>query len=294
METFLPSSLQLQSQGQDVAGDLLLKTTAGPSYLNQMLYPSLPNGSQVSLQSTPSSNGEGRKTRSSREKEEKQKEKDLRDRQRAEENLNRARDQERHKASKFKAPQNLAVTSKAFAESSVIETIPLKASKPIRQSPRRHQIQDEVPILDAGSEGIEKQVEDADLARSMGPPSRPLSQPSQIHKPKDMRRPIKPAKEVAPKPKPQPVAIRVGTLSQRIPLTNAALSTTLQESLPVSSTKQPAVAKKTSNTSLQTSAPVSSFKSSVSSLSSKPKALLAAERKREQVSHNPTSDHTIC
>ena len=294
METLSPSSMKLRSQGHDLADDLVTKTTVGPSNLSHMLYPSLPNGSQVPPQNTPSSKSEGRTTRSSTEKEEKQKGKDARDRQRTEEDLNHARDQERHKASKFKALQNLAATSNASTEGSINETIPLKASKPTRQSPRRQQIQDEAQMLDLGSEGTVKQVEDADLAQSMGPPSRPLTQPSQIQKPKDMRRPIKPAKEVVPKPKPQPVAIRVGTLSQRIPLTNAALSSTLQESLPVSNAKQSAVGKKTSNTSLQTSASVASFKSSVSSLSSKPKALLAAERKREQVSRDRASDLTTC
>lgn len=74
------------------------------------------------------------------------------------------------------------------------------------------------------------------------------SPPKQL---KSLRRPVKPAKETASKPKPQPVAIRVGTLSQRIPLSNAALSSTLQDSLAPPQPKQPGLAKKAINASMQ-------------------------------------------
>ncbi len=83
------------------------------------------------------------------------------------------------------------------------------------------------------------------------PPNPPQTQSSQPQRSKDQRRPVKPAKEPASKLKPQPVAIRVGTLSQRIPLSNAALSSTLQESLAPPQQKQPGPAKRAINASLQ-------------------------------------------
>ena len=294
METLSPSSMKLRSRGQNVANNPATQTTTGPSTLHHIMYPSLPNGSQGPQNNAIPSKNAGRTTRSSTEKEEKRKEKDAKDKQRAEEDLNRARDQERHNASSLKALQNLAASADVPVDRSVKDTFPTEASKPTRQSPRRQQTQAAAQMQNATSEESVKQVEEADVAQSMGPPARPVNQQSQIQKPKDMRRPMKPTKEVMPKPKPQPVAIKVGTLSQRIPLTSAALSSTLQESLALSNAKQPAAGKKTSNTSLQTSASVTSFKSSISSLSSKPKALLAAERKREQASLKQDSDKTTC
>lgn len=87
-----------------------------------------------------------------------------------------------------------------------------------------------------------------DMALTQNPAPAQLSQPKQL---KTLRRPVKPAKETASKPKPQPVAIRVGTLSQRIPLSNAALSSTLQDSLAPPQPKQPGLAKKAINASMQ-------------------------------------------
>lgn len=87
-----------------------------------------------------------------------------------------------------------------------------------------------------------------DMAPTQNLPSSQSSQPQQS---KNLRRPIKPAKETHSKPKPQPVAIRVGTLSQRIPLSNAALSSTLQDSLAPPQPRQPGLAKKAVNASMQ-------------------------------------------
>lgn len=91
-------------------------------------------------------------------------------------------------------------------------------------------------------------TESNDMALTQNPAPAQSSQPKQL---KSLRRPVKPAKETASKPKPQPVAIRVGTLSQRIPLSNAALSSTLQDSLAPPQPKQPGLAKKAINASMQ-------------------------------------------
>lgn len=93
-----------------------------------------------------------------------------------------------------------------------------------------------------------------------------------------MNRPVRPTREVS-KARPQPVSIKVGTLSQRIPTGSTLIATGNQETLPAEP-KRPGLVKKASNASSQSSA--STFKTSVSSQPTKPKALLAAERKREQ------------
>ncbi|KAL9630606.1 MAG: hypothetical protein Q9204_004635 [Flavoplaca sp. TL-2023a] len=120
--------------------------------------------------------------------------------------------------------------------------------------------------------------ETAENATTTNNQPRPSSIQSQLQRP-NAKRPIKPAKEAAPKPEPQRVAIRVGTLSQRIPLTNAALSSGLQDSLPPPPNKRPGLSKKTSTASVQTAASNNSLRNAASS---KPKALIAAERKKEQ------------
>ena len=213
------------------------------------------------------SNNDVRKTRSSTEKEEKRKESEARERQQIEENLERTREKESPKL----------VTQKLMHLLGPPMETAQSQTRPTRQSPRRMQTHEATKA--------QPNVEDDLPSHPMGPPvSHAPTQQSQLQKPSNARRPIKPAKETAPKPKPQPVAIRVGTLSQRIPLSNAALSSGLQDSLPQSQPKQPAVGRKPSNASLQTSASNSSLKSSTTSAAPKPKALLAAERKKEQVS----------
>lgn len=237
------------------------RDTEGPS-INNALGNKPPKGDL----NKPVSDSNVRKTRSSTEKEERRKESEARECRRTEEGLERAREKEDPKA----VTQKLVQPQDPPVEAAQPQT------KPTRQSPRKIQIH-EAPKAQPDA------VEDDLPSHPMGPPvSHAPSQQSQLQKPSNVRRPIKPAKETAPKPKPQPVAIRVGTLSQRIPLSNAALSSSLQESLPQSQPKQPAVGRKPSNASLQTSASNSSLKSSATSTAPKPKALLAAERKKEQ------------
>lgn len=203
---------------------------------------------QQSLLESPKKQPEGRKTRSSTEKDEKRKEDNSR--------LNE-----------------------------VVDSDPLQSKmgqppKPTRQSPRRVQNKAESKRIAEDEESRPSDVNAVATEQPMGPPQ---AQTSQLQRPKDPRRPAKPAKEAASKPKPQ--TIRVGPLSQqRIPLSNAAISSSLQESLPAAQTRPPGLVRKPSNFSIQTSTSHSSLKSSVSSATTKPKALLAAERKREQVS----------
>lgn len=236
------------------------RDTQGPSTNNALRS----KATEVGLQK-PVSNTDVRRTRSSTEKEERRKEAEIREGRRSEQDFENPRKEESPKA----------VTQKLLES----QAPPVEAAQPLpkqtRQSPRKMQKHE-------GPKDQPDVLEDNTISQPMAASA--STQQSQSQKPSGMRRPVKPAKDVAPKPKPQPVAIRVGTLSQRIPLSNAALSSNLQDSLPQPQPKQPAVSRKPSNASVQTSASNSSLKSSATSVAPKPKALLAAERKKEQVS----------
>ncbi|EXJ80621.1 hypothetical protein A1O3_06905 [Capronia epimyces CBS 606.96] len=94
-------------------------------------------------------------------------------------------------------------------------------------------------------------------------------------------RPGRPAREPPiNKAKPAPVSIRVGTLSQRMPANPAHSAANAQEVLPAEP-KRPGLNKKTSTASLQ-STTSTILKSSMHGQPPKPRALLAAERKKEQ------------
>ena len=211
---------------------------------------------------SPKKELEGRKTRSSTEKEERRKQQEEADRSRAD------------------AESKSARNGHMVPDQGQVQYKNVQSSKPTRQSPRRLQKSVETKSNMETADANPNSTSGAVSGQSMGPPQ---AQSSQLQRPKD-KRPVKPAKEAASKPKPQ--TIRVGALSQqRIPLSNAALSSSLQESLPPAQTRPPGLVKKPSNASIQTSASNGSLKTSVSSASTKPKALLAAERKKEQASY---------
>jgi hypothetical protein len=86
-------------------------------------------------------------------------------------------------------------------------------------------------------------------------------------------------KPTAPKGRPAPVSIKIGAHSQRMPASSSIVHST-HETLPAEP-KRPGLNKKTSTASLQSTASTS-FKTSVHTGTSKPRALLAAERKKEQ------------
>ena len=288
-----PQSMRTRSQLQGSPSGVITNSRLKPSAFNGELYPDLRSRDQAQdLAKQPPrylvNTAEPRKTRSSTEREEKKREREAKERISAESELDHSRMPQNQSA----ATQKQTNTNHASTDVRAIEpdaTVPSIAAQPpraTRQSPRRLQSQQEskqpaeVPHVTANAV-----ADDAGPAQVMGPPPpQHQSQPSQLQRPKDVRRPTKPAKEAAPKPKPQPVAIRVGTLSQRIPLTNAALSSGLQESLPTSQPKPTNLSKKSSNASIHTTTSNTSLKSSVTSTTTKPKALLAAERKKEQVS----------
>ncbi|KAJ9196329.1 hypothetical protein DTO164E3_6385 [Paecilomyces variotii] len=198
---------------------------------------------------------EGRRTRSSTEREEKRKQKELEDRQRVEEETEKAREQERQKVAQHKASLERAERERREASE----------PEPVKSSPKK-------------APQLQKQA--------VREPEPSASHAQQAPRPAD-RRPVRPTRETAPKPKPQPVSIRVGSaLSRQIPLASASFASQIPEpsqtaTTPAAASKQPGLSKKASNTSLYTTASTGSFKSSVSSQSQR-KAQLAADRKREQ------------
>ena len=247
METLSPASIRIreETQATSIAAALNDGTTQ-----------------QVRPQS-PIPNPVGRKTRSSTEKEAKRKESEAKERSRADGETIRFYEQE---------SENIA-SKKGIEVKGPTGEVAEQHAKPTRQSPRKTQTY-EGPTAqpDAAEEDMKSQ--------SIAPlPVHAQSHQSQLQRPKDMRRPQKPAKEAVPKSKPPPVAIKVISHGMRM---NNALSTNLQESLPPPQPRQPSVAKKPSNPSLHPTTSNSSLKSTVSA-TVKPKALIAAERKKELV-----------
>ena len=218
------------------------------------LYPSL-NGMLADKPLPPSPAKDVRRTRSSteREKEEKKNVKDVKVQQRMEDQLEKARVQEKQKAAQYKQGQESAAASKDEI-----------AIQPVRVSPRM--------VIEE-----QRSVDTAQEINEMAPPA----VPAQASK---LSRPTKPMRETSQRSKPQPVAIRVGTLSQplRKPMTTSSLASNLQETLQSAEPRRPGPTKKASNASLQSATSNPGFKTSVSAQPAKPRALLAAERKKEQ------------
>ena len=215
---------------------------------------------QSQAMQSPVINPVGRKTRSSTEKEEKRKKSQAEERAKASAEGVEAMKQ-------INGPNGMG--QQRPSKGPIPEAIQ-QSSKPTRQSPRRMQ-NHEAP-----------KAQNDSSAQPMGPPPHGLQLPqSNVQKLKDGKRPIRPAKEPAPKPKPQPVAIRV--MSQGLRMNNSALASGLQDSLPTTQSKQHTITKKPSNASIHSTVSNHSLKNTAQSAPSKPKALIAAERKKEQV-----------
>ncbi|KAI4171583.1 MAG: hypothetical protein LQ343_004175 [Gyalolechia ehrenbergii] len=217
----------------------------------------------------PAKPTEGRRTRGSIEKEKKEKE-----RRQADMESEKSKYEETQKTTTSKHGQGkdeCIDTDRHEETPSNVSTQPPKSlQQPARKLP-------DAQHTNFAAEAVCDNEQDNAIAKVSQP--QPPSQQSQLQRPREVKRPVKPPKETAPKPEPQRVAIRVGTLSQRIPLSNAALSSGLQDSLPPPPNKQAGLSKKTSTASMQTSASSTSLRSAAAS---KPKALIAAEKKKEQ------------
>ncbi|MDI1487421.1 MAG: hypothetical protein OHK93_006691 [Ramalina farinacea] len=199
---------------------------------------------------------EARKTRSSTEKEERNKEKEAAERRQIEHEKEKAQQQEA-------AVQAVALLKDEQNASNQAQ------SGSVQQSPRKAQDQEHPDTAeDEAARGTNQ---------ALHAPAR-ISQ-AQNQKLKEVRRPTKPPKEASTQPKAPMMKIQIGMPSGRRALNNTALSSNLQESLQPAQGKPAGLAKKASNASLQSSASHSNLKGSNLT---KPKALIAAERKKEQ------------
>ncbi|KAL8905473.1 MAG: hypothetical protein Q9207_002627 [Kuettlingeria erythrocarpa] len=231
------------------------------------LYPTL----AVDSGKSPTKPAESQRTRGSIEKE-----KEEQERQRAEGELKNLRDEDNSGTATERGhgDQNAAIDERDGLPKDTPVEPPSLQQQPSPKSPRRVQSEQEaVTALEASGNKGQNSV----IGRTIQAPS--TSQQSQPQRAREVKRQVKPAKGLAQKPEPQRVAIRVGTLSQRMPLSNAALASGLQDSLPPPPSKPAGLTKKTSMASIQTSVSSSSMRSATAS---KPKALIAAEKKKEQ------------
>ncbi|KAI1268969.1 hypothetical protein F5Y18DRAFT_373203 [Xylariaceae sp. FL1019] len=265
---------------------------------SQPLYPDLSrqtSETQTLASIASPTRNEGRRTRASIEKEkaeEKRKKDEAKEARRlAEENekLDKARQKEREKARVFsKEQERIAELEKQVAsqkekEKRAAVATPGHIPKPIQPSPRKAKEQNDTDelisddLVSDDKSGDDVEMTDATIA--MPPPSVPRQAPSSAMKPREIKRPVKPAKEPASKTKQAPTVIRVNMGSQHTQYhpSNSTLASNLQDTL-----SQPQLKSKASQPALQSKQSMQSLKSSTTSSSGRPKALEAAARRKEQ------------
>lgn len=264
---------------------------------SQPLYPDLSQrAADVQSQTSVASptRPEGRRTRASIEREkaeEKRKEKEAKEAKRMAEQmekLEKAREKEREKARVFSqeqervaamekqmaAEKQLAAQKEQEKRAAVTTPAPTRAT---RTSPRKTKAQAEAEAK------TDDDMDMADAPGTMPPPSvtRPVAPPSAA-KGREIKRPMKPVKEVASKAKQAPTVIRVNMGSQHPQYhpSNNTLASNLHETLG-STAPQSQPKPKASQASLHLKQSQQSLKSSQSS-SGRPKALEMAARRKEQ------------
>ncbi|KAI9811060.1 MAG: hypothetical protein M1827_005642 [Pycnora praestabilis] len=300
LETLSPPSMRPRNEAPArLLGGVM--HDADPTKLNGGLYPDMQTVMEEVSQhektlNSPSKNGEGRKTRGSTERNEKKKLKEASEKQRVEDELEKARENERQKAAAYKlereahAPQVKQPVTHKDQIKAVKGEEPENSSRP---SPRKAKQQEEYQILIHRAEIVDNDVQVAEVPQAVAAPEVARSQPppSQLQRPREIRRPIRPTREVAPRAKPAPVAIRVGTDSQRelynrkishVQPSNSTTGASFHDSQAPAAGRPAGVSSKQGNGTLQHSNSTTSLKSSLSVASTKPKALVAAARKKEQ------------
>lgn len=256
MEALSPAIHHTRSQAQAPQMNALLSPNAH-SRPASTLYPEIQIPEHANSAPTPTRAQEGRKTRSSTEREEKRKEKEAKERQRAVDDLEKAREKERQKAATQKqkddtvAAEEQALQQKAEPESRA-------------ENPPSHD-------------------EETDAAEAMPPPPPPKSLLPTANSQKPRGRLAKPTKNPSTALRPAAMSIKVPSQSFRqIPQPGSALPAESHDVLPPAvPSKQPSIASKQSTTSLQSASSTESFRTA-SSTQTRTKALEAAARKREQ------------
>lgn len=219
-----------------------------------------------------------RRTRASveREKEEKRREKEAKRLADQMDKLDKAREKEREKARVFsKEQEKIALMEKQMASKKEADRLASsETSRPTRSSPRKAKVQEDAVPTTANED-----VEMEDAASAMPPPSVPRSAgAAQSLRNKELKRPLKPAREVQSKAKQAPTVIRVNTGSQH---SQFHPSSSYQDHAS-STSSQTQLASKSSKPALQSKPSLQSLKSSLSS-NGRPKALdLAAKRKEQE------------
>ncbi|KAI1776833.1 hypothetical protein F4818DRAFT_360430 [Hypoxylon cercidicola] len=264
----------------------------------QPLYPDLsrhaPDTQTLASTASPTRT-DSRRTRASIEREkaeDKRKEKEAKEARRMAEQmekLEKAREKEREKARVFSKEQERVaamekqLTAQKEQEKKAAAQTPGNTAKTTRSSPRKAKAQPTVEgKVAAPPPSDDTQTGDVDMIDApnpMPPPSAPRSAaPPSATKGREIKRPIRPAKEPVSKSKQAPTVIRVNMGSQHSQYhpSNNALSSNLHETL-----SQPQSKNKANQPSLQTKPSLQSLKSSTSS-SGRPKALEAAARRKEQ------------
>lgn len=267
-------------------------TPSMASLLEQPLYPDLTLSKTQSHTSvlSDSPTRSARKTRASTERAEKRKieeAKEVREVQKMNDQLDKARQKVKDDARIFHLEQErVAAMQKELAsrkeEGRIAKESQVDIPRATRSSPRKTQAQLEAEGIAAAALPVED-MEMPDIPHSMAPPAIPVAR-SQIGRPA-AKRPIRPLKDTQSKSKP-PTVIRVDTGSQRghqYHPSNSALAASLQDSLSnsqasSSQSSQGTLRHKASTSSIQSKASTTSFKSGAT------KALEAAARKKEQVS----------
>ncbi|KAK8052006.1 inner centromere protein [Apiospora rasikravindrae] len=276
---------------------------AGPSTISidqqsgreaQPLYPDLSKHASASSADPPASptRPEGRKTRASIERdkaEEKRKQKEAKESKRMADQmdkLEKEREKEREKARVFsKEQERIAAMEKQVAAQKEKEkktpAPPPTPAQRTRTSPRRAKDQsedkaddeDDVDMLDAPT-----------TATTMPPPSvsRPLAPPPSATKGREIKRPVRPTRELAGKTTQPRTMIRVNLGSQQPQFHPSSSTATPNVNEPSSlSGSQSQLKLKQSQSSLHSKASTQNLNSSISS-SGRPKALEMAERKKER------------
>lgn len=277
---------------------------AGPSTVSidqrisedsQPLYPDLSKHASAASTVPPASptRTEGRKTRASIERdkaEEKRRQKEAKESKRLADQmdkLEKERAKEREKARVFsKEQEKIAAMEKQVAAQKEKEkkapAPPPTPTQPTRTSPRKTKGQD-----DEDKEDDEDDVDmlDAPTTTTMPPPSvsRPMAPPPSATKGREIKRPIRPTRELAGKTTVPRTMIRVNLGSQNPQFHPSSSTATPGANEPSNnlsgSQSQPKL--KQSQSSLQSKSSTQNLNSSISS-SGRPKALEMAERKKER------------
>lgn len=276
---------------------------AGPSSMSiderisqdsQPLYPDLSKHASAASGVPPVSptRPEGRKTRASIERdkaEEKRKQKEAKESKRLADQmdkLEKERAKEAEKARVFsKEQERIAAMEKQVAAQKEKEkkapAPPPTPIQPTRTSPRRAKDQ-----TDEGKNDDEDDVDmlDAPTTTTMPPPSvsRPMAPPPSATKGREIKRPVRPTRELAGKTTVPRTMIRVNLGSQHPQFHPSSSTATPSANEPPSlSGSQSQLKLKQSQSSLHSKSSTQNLNSSISS-SGRPKALEMAERKRER------------